>query len=102
MSEAAKLDAAFDDEIARAQYQGSIAYIIRSVALCIDKGIIDAEHATRISVSAKGMTLSGRLNFTEDELRSTFNQLLDKGYLSDTLYYNMVFNGIVSRGETLH
>jgi len=101
MSEASKLDAAFEDPVA-IKHQGSIAYIARGVNLCVAKGMIDNEHTTRIVVSPKGVRLSGELDFTEEELRLAFTRMVDKGYLSENLYYDMAFNGVVSRGETLH
>lgn len=101
MSEADKLDAAFDDE-ARERYRGQISYIARGVNLCVEKGMIDSSHATNIMVSPKGLRLVGLLEFTEDELRGSFKQMVVKGYLNDALYYDMAFVGVMSRGETLH
>lgn len=101
MSEAEKLDAAFDD-VTKLKYQGAIAYVARGVNLCVEKGMIDDSHATNIQVSPKGMRLIGELDFTEDDLRSSFKQMIVKGYLNDALYYDMAFVGVLSRGETLH
>ncbi|MNI49023.1 hypothetical protein D3C73_1036190 [compost metagenome] len=101
MSEADKLDAAFDDE-ARERYRGQISYIARGVNLCVEKGMLDVVHTTNIMVSPRGMRLVGLLEFTEDELRGSFKQMVVKGYLNDALYYDMAFVGVLSRGETLH
>lgn len=101
MSEAEKLDAAFDDAT-KIKYQGSIAYVARGVNLCVEKGMIDGIHATNIQVSQKGMRLIGELEFSEDDLRSSFKQMIIKGYLNEHLYYDMAFVGVLSRGETLH
>lgn len=102
MSEAAKLDAAFEDEALKAKYQGAIAYLARGVNLCVDKGMIDGEHTTRIMVSPKGVRLSGEYDFTEEELRVMFKKMIVKGYLNENLVYEMAFDGVISRGETLH
>lgn len=101
MSEADKLDAAFEDE-ARERYRGQISYIARGVNQCVEKGMLDIVHATNITVSPRGMRLVGLLEFTEDELRDSFKQMVVKGYLNDALYYDMAFVGVLSRGETLH
>ena len=102
MSEADKLDAAFEDEAAKAKYQGMIAYLARGVNLCIEKGMIDEEHSTGISVSPKGLRLCGELDFTEEDLRAGFKKMVEKGYLGKSLYYDMAFKNCVSRGETWH
>lgn len=101
MSEADKLDAAFED-VSVIKQQGAIAYVARGVNLCVQKGMIDDGHATNIVVSPKGMRLIGELEFTEDDLRDSFKQMVIKGYLNETLYYDMAFVGVTSRGETLH
>lgn len=101
MSEADKLDAAFDDET-KSKYQGLIAYIARGVNLCVEKGMIDVVHTTGIMVSPKGLILCGKLDFTEEDLRSSFKQMIIKGYLNANLYYEMAFKGVLSRGETIH
>lgn len=101
MNEAEKLDAAFEDPVLT-QTRGSIAYVARGVNLCVLKGMIDIEHATNITVSPKGLRLIGELQFTEEELRSSFQAMIVKGYLNDKLYYDMAFDGVLSRGETLH
>ena len=101
MSEADKLDAAFEDA-SKIKKQGAIAYVARGVNLCVQKGMIDDSHATNIMVSPKGMRLIGELEFTEDDLRDSFKQMVVKGYLNVALYYEMAFVGVLSRGETLH
>lgn len=101
MSEADKLDAAFDD-LSKLKYQGAIAYVARGVNLCVQKGMIDESHSTNIMVSPKGLRLIGEFSFTEDDLRLSFDQMIVKGYLNENLYYDMAFVGVLSRGETLH
>ena len=101
MSEADKLDAAFEDA-SKIKKQGAIAYVARGVNLCVEKGMIDNSHATSITVSPKGVRLSGEYDFTEEELREMFKQMIVKGYLNENLIYEMAFNGVVSRGETFH
>lgn len=101
MTEADKLDAAFDD-VAKIKKQGAIAYVARGVNLCVEKGMIDDSHATSILISPKGLRLIGELEFSEDDLRDSFKQMIVKGYLNDALYYEMAFAGVISRGETLH
>lgn len=100
MLEVEKLDAAFAEKSAR--YQGCIAYIARAVNMCIEKGMIDGEHNTNIMISQKGMRLIGEMELDEKDLRASFQLMVAKGYLNTNLYYNMVFTGVVSRGETLH
>lgn len=99
MSEAAELDAAFED---KAKHLAAFAYIGRSINLCVDRQLLDGSYRTKIQITQQGMRVLGALNIAEEELRQAFNKMVVSGYISEFLEYDQVFNGVVSKGETLH
>ncbi|MNE25713.1 hypothetical protein D3C80_1190490 [compost metagenome] len=99
MSEAAKLDEAFED---RAKHLAVFAYIGRGINLCVDRKVLDSSFRTKIQISQQGMRMVGALNISEDDLRTAFSKMATSGYISEFLDFDQVFNGVVSKGETLH
>ncbi|MNC09446.1 hypothetical protein D3C75_570690 [compost metagenome] len=99
MSEAAKLDQAFED---KATHLAIFAYIARGINLCVDNKLIDPTNRTKIQITQQGLRMLGALNIAEDDLRQAYAKMVTSGYVSEFLDYDQVFNGVVSRGETLH
>lgn len=99
MSEAAKLDQAFED---KATHLAIFAYIARGINLCVDNKLIDPANRTKIQITQQGLRMLGALNIAEDDLRQAFAKMTNSGYISEFLEYDTVFNGVVSKGETLH
>lgn len=99
MSEAAKLDEAFED---KAKHLAVFAYIGRGINLCVDSKILDPSYRTKIQITQQGMRMLGALNIAEYDLRQAFAKMVASGYISEFLDYDQVFNGVVSKGETLH
>ena len=99
MSEAAKLDEAFED---RAKYLAVFAYIGRGINLCVDSRVLDPSFRTKIQISQQGMRMLGALNISEHDLREAFAKMAVSGYISEFLEFDQVFNGVVSKGETIH
>lgn len=99
MSDAQQLDQAFED---KATKMAVFAYIARAVNLCVDKELVSVANRTKVSISQQGLRMLGTLNFTEKELREGFLRMSDAGYVSNVLDYDDIFNGVISKGETLH
>lgn len=99
MSETAKLDEAFEE---RAKHLAVFAYIGRGINLCVDRNIIDPSFRTKIQITEQGMRMLGALNISEDDLKVAFRKMIVSGYISEFLEFDQVFNGTVSKGETIH
>lgn len=99
MSEAAKLDEAFEN---KAKHLAVFAYIGRGINLCVDSKVLDSSFRTKIQITEQGMRMLGALNISEEDLRVAFHKMSASGYISEFLEFDQVFNGVVSKGETIH
>lgn len=77
-------------------------YVLRAVNLCVDRGILPRELRARFNITERGHIQSGGLDVTEAELREAFANLTNGDYLNESLEYDDVFNGVISKGEVIH
>lgn len=98
----AELDA-FEHAQSTAERQGLVnAYVLRAVNLCVKRGILEPVLKTPVYITDKGERNCGALDVSEDELRTSFMQLSTSGYVHESLEYDDVFNGVISKGEVIH
>lgn len=84
-------------------YASSVrVYVIRAVNKCIAARILDPVQACNATITPKGEIRCGQLETCEEDLRQAFEALQRGGIVHESLEYEDVFNGIVSRGEVLH
>ena len=77
-------------------------YIVRAINLCAAAGIIERVQQCNVTLSLKGEGKIGELDVTEEELRDVFYNMWTIGNIHESLEYEDVFSGVVSKGEVIH
>lgn len=94
---------AFEEAQRNAARSGYVnTYVLRAVNLCAERSIIEKFQKTAVYITDRGERNCGSLDVSEDELRASFDNLVTHGYISESLTYDDIFNGVISKGEVIH